>query len=425
MCRKILALILAAFCLVSCIGCSSAPVVSTTGNNATTSSTQANITSTPLSSTAPTVPTQPPITQPATDVWNGTIATAFAGGSGSEDDPFRISTCSQLAFLAQQVNIGKSYPKKYFILENDLDLNQLPWIPIGNGYYRFEGYFDGLNHTISNIYIDTAHKSEYHTKQAVAGLFGYCRNSILKNLRIDGVRIHIPSLKGFDDAWIGVLAGCIESQESSVIKNIHISNASLSVEQADTLVNLGGCVGQIRVSEKALLQIDRIQCETSIGTPANTYRNHIGGIMGFLYNQGVSDISNIACYTDLMWTGYKGDNSAAAFATMANSTSVNLSNIFSHIHSNRLFHNASNYYSYTTSAIVVSASRIENSTGTYYFKNVFGSCSNQETDRLGDLYHNDGYIIQNNCGKYNSLPENHGFSDDVWDLRDPSKPLLW
>ena len=40
----------------------------------------------------------------ASNVWDGTAATAFAGGSGTEADPFKIATPHQLAYLASLTN---------------------------------------------------------------------------------------------------------------------------------------------------------------------------------------------------------------------------------------------------------------------------------------------------------------------------------
>ncbi|MFR4038292.1 MAG: hypothetical protein ACLTZT_11210 [Butyricimonas faecalis] len=38
------------------------------------------------------------------DVWDGSVATALAGGSGTKDDPYQIATGAQLAYLAQEIN---------------------------------------------------------------------------------------------------------------------------------------------------------------------------------------------------------------------------------------------------------------------------------------------------------------------------------
>lgn len=36
-----------------------------------------------------------------TDVWNGTIASGFAGGTGMENDPYQINTAEELAYFAK------------------------------------------------------------------------------------------------------------------------------------------------------------------------------------------------------------------------------------------------------------------------------------------------------------------------------------
>ena len=51
-----------------------------------------------------------------TDVWDGTIASGFAGGTGTENDPWRIENAEQLAYLAQQVNNGTDYERQHFLL---------------------------------------------------------------------------------------------------------------------------------------------------------------------------------------------------------------------------------------------------------------------------------------------------------------------
>ena len=93
-----------------------------------------------------------------TDVWDGSVATDFASGTGTEADPYQIATAAQLAYLAQQVNAGNQYEGQYFKVTNDLDLNDLEWTPIGNGTYDFSGFFDGGEHS----------KSGCGSRQAVA-----------------------------------------------------------------------------------------------------------------------------------------------------------------------------------------------------------------------------------------------------------------
>ena len=65
------------------------------------------------------------------NVWDGSVAAEFAGGTGTAEDPYQIATGSQLAYLASQVNSGTDYEDTYFILTADIDLNNIEWTPIG------------------------------------------------------------------------------------------------------------------------------------------------------------------------------------------------------------------------------------------------------------------------------------------------------
>ena len=76
-------------------------------------------------------------------VWDGTIADSFAGGTGSETDPYVIKTAEQLAYFSHSISSGiTSYVDKYIKLENDIVLNDTSnpnWLnnakvfePIGN-----------------------------------------------------------------------------------------------------------------------------------------------------------------------------------------------------------------------------------------------------------------------------------------------------
>lgn len=127
------------------------------------------------------------------DVWDGKPAEKFAGGAGTVDDPYKISTGAELAYLAQQVNAGESYSGKYFTLTSDIQLNELdkdgmpkaaegqtgayPWIPIGNNKNKFQGTFNGDGHAVEGLYIDGGLRQ---------GLFGVSAGTV-KNLIVTGV----------------------------------------------------------------------------------------------------------------------------------------------------------------------------------------------------------------------------------------------
>ena len=79
--------------------------------------------------------------------WDGRVATSFAGGAGTADDPWQISNGSELAYLASVVNSNESDTHdKYYILTADIDLGGQEWIGIGNQHdaaKAFKGNFDG------------------------------------------------------------------------------------------------------------------------------------------------------------------------------------------------------------------------------------------------------------------------------------------
>lgn len=122
---------------------------------------------------------------PATK-WSDNAATAFAGGSGTEADPYQIETAEQLAKLAADINTGildLDHSKEYFKLTKDIDLSAHRWIPIGSGsanesFHAFSGYFDGNDKTITGLRVD---ESDDHFS---AGLFGNVTGYEIKNLKI-------------------------------------------------------------------------------------------------------------------------------------------------------------------------------------------------------------------------------------------------
>ena len=91
-------------------------------------------------------------------------AETYAGGTGSKEDPYLISSDLQLAKLANDVNTGSNKVMKsgeYFKLTKDIDLKHGIWTPIGstkctkgNSDRYFAGIFDGDGHAIRNMHIE-------------------------------------------------------------------------------------------------------------------------------------------------------------------------------------------------------------------------------------------------------------------------------
>ena len=95
----------------------------------------------------------------------------YEGGTGAQNDPYRITTETNLRALARTVRTGETYKGKYFLLTGDISGIQTseaePWLPIGTGESFFGGNFDGGNHTVGGTF-------QFSDKDGTSlGLFGY------------------------------------------------------------------------------------------------------------------------------------------------------------------------------------------------------------------------------------------------------------
>lgn len=108
------------------------------------------------------------------------IVTGMASAQSAED-VIKISTVQELKDFRDAVNSGTTYAGKTVELTADLDLQGEDWIPIGTktmGSYpgtAFKGVFDGCNHTISNLKVNSS-EPEF----ATAGLFGSIASGTIK-----------------------------------------------------------------------------------------------------------------------------------------------------------------------------------------------------------------------------------------------------
>jgi hypothetical protein len=74
----------------------------------------------------------------------------YSGGSGTEADPYLISSKADMATLATAVNNGTSYSGKFFLLTQDITevVTTIIGTIIGNGT-SFKGTFDGGGHSVN------------------------------------------------------------------------------------------------------------------------------------------------------------------------------------------------------------------------------------------------------------------------------------
>ena len=206
------------------------------------------------------------------------------------DDPtateFTVSSAEELAGLAAIVNgtatapvttyaatattVQDTFAGKTVKLSSDIDLNNLPWTPIGvigasstDFTYSFKGTFDGQGHTISNLNV---------ANEGWAGVFGIAHKATIKNLKVDGATISSSRMAA---AIVGQLYGSID--------NCHVANANIvAVPNAvasgyDNGDKVGGIVGWLgdNADNRTLTNC------TVNGLTICGYRD-IGGIAGYV-----------------------------------------------------------------------------------------------------------------------------------------------
>lgn len=220
-----------------------------------------------------------------TNIWDGSIASAFAGGTGTAENPYQIATGAQLAYLASSVNNGETYAGKNFVLTADIDLNKRPWTPIANAFsdalfggsdYRiFAGNLDGQGYTVSNVAIGS---ESAPFESDVFGLFGATEGKI-SNLHLNTVSIH-GIAKDVPQLGIVSFAGGLVGYASGNVENCHVTGLNMTMTTPDSgwvaAYWIGGLVG---ISEAK--QID--ECSVVSGMITETSgKGSIGGLIGEL-----------------------------------------------------------------------------------------------------------------------------------------------
>ena len=110
--------------------------------------------------------TVPQITVPQVtgSAWDGSVSSGFEKGSGTQNDPYVISTPAQLGFFRDSVNSGNDYDGKFIMLSQsikicefdveDPDENTVLWAGIGTDANPFRGTFNGNGNAVCGLYGD-------------------------------------------------------------------------------------------------------------------------------------------------------------------------------------------------------------------------------------------------------------------------------
>ncbi|NMM61892.1 cell wall-binding repeat-containing protein [Clostridium sp. P21] len=205
---------------------------------------------------------------------------SFAGGSGTEVDPYQIATVDQL-------NNVRKYLDKHFKLIADIDLASYEnWEPIGafdsqakdeSGYFgnAFKGTFDGDGHTISNLVINK--------KDVVGvGLIGVTsKSSLIKNLKVENVK-----------AEGAVAVGSVAGYNRGTVENITLSgtNTIAAYSCAGGVVggNEGGTIKNCNATDATINMLDNISYISPFVSEWKTNIDNVGTLVVDFNNDGTA-----------------------------------------------------------------------------------------------------------------------------------------
>lgn len=185
---------------------------------------------------------------------SGKFANTFAGGDGSEANPFQICSAAQFANISTQ--IGSNF---YYELSRPIDMSGLTPVTsnayVYNGGTAFQGVLDGKGSVISNIYASVSSATDH------VGLFSTIgTNGILKNILLVGKVDMTTATASFD-------AGLAAGVNLGVLDRVTTFGAVSSIGQDSKAI--GGVVG----TNQGVI----------IGTRGNSVvqgNNYVGGIAG-------------------------------------------------------------------------------------------------------------------------------------------------
>lgn len=216
------------------------------------------------------------VTSNTANGYSGTLTHQFEvvqniSGTGTQEDPYLITSAEDWNLFAKSVGGGIDYSKKYVKLTNDITISTMVGVCDESGDRPFSGTFDGDNHTLTANITSTATDDDKNN-QGVAP-FHLIKQATIQNLTVAG---QITSASKYAAGLVGWIDG--KSKDSNIKDCIVKATITTSADCA------GGFVGNICYSDRNNLYFTNSVFAGHINNTSSDDRRRAGGFCGYGYS---------------------------------------------------------------------------------------------------------------------------------------------
>ena len=272
-------------------------------------------------------------------------ASYFAGGTGTESDPYQINLPVQLYYFAWLQDLGVfntdengTINQVYFQVTANLDMTGYVLPPAGTPTYPFVGNFDGNNHKISNLTVsnesltDVPATEDTTSGYQIVGFFGvvgqYAENWAytydtdvceIKNFLLSNVLIKSTAPDN-NRTLVGIGAGYLNGE----ISGVGVYNCKIQV--GDNVAVLDGDITD-KLSMYSLIGYSKTAYDAYMGQQGNTGADWGGSLQMEAIHKRLNTVFSSQSRTNIMYaqnayTYYDIDNNLVSITKQGNGTTA-------------------------------------------------------------------------------------------------------
>lgn len=188
--------------------------------------------------------------------WDGTASTSLKG-TGTEDDPYLISSAADFAFMSKMVNTSDKWAQAsfddqmidtkgmYFQQTCNIDFGSRTIMPVGyiygvsearpKGYRAFRGTYDGNGYSLKNATVEGVDGAA-NSRNWQDGLFGVIWGATIKNVVLDNITVKAYNYA--PGALVGYAIG--DTNNRNVVENCIVKDTCSLNATGKTTMSLAG-----------------------------------------------------------------------------------------------------------------------------------------------------------------------------------------